>query len=95
MAARYPALRLSVVFPAYNEEGNIERTIRRSFESLRRMVGAFEILLIDNGLYEVTGGAPALVNFAVENGTYVVPKVLDRGYLALGKDKLEFRAKGQ
>jgi len=48
VAARYPALRLSVVFPAYNEEGNIERTIRRSVESLRRMVGAFEILLIDD-----------------------------------------------
>ena len=48
MVARYPDLRLSVIFPAYNEEGNIERTIRRAIESLRRMVGAFEILLIDD-----------------------------------------------
>ena len=45
-------------------------------------------------LYEVTGdGAPALVNFQVENGTYVVPKVLERGYLALGGQKLEFQTR--
>src|ERR1051326_3589598 len=38
-------------------------------------------------LYEVKDGQPALVNFQVQGGTYVVPKVLERGYLALGKDK--------
>ena len=43
-------------------------------------------------LYEITGdGAPAMVNFQVENGMYVVQKVLDRGYLALGTQKLEFQ----
>jgi type IV secretion system protein VirB9 len=47
-------------------------------------------------LYEVTdGGAPALVNFQVENGTYIVPKVLDRGYLAIGNKKLEFQTRGR
>ncbi len=47
-------------------------------------------------LYEVTGdGAPSLVNFQVENGMYVVPKVLERGYLALGKEKLEFQTRGR
>jgi type IV secretion system protein VirB9 len=45
-------------------------------------------------LYEVTGdGAPSLVNFRVEHGTYVVPKVLERGYLALGGQKLEFQTR--
>ncbi len=45
-------------------------------------------------LYEVTGdGTPAMVNFRVENGTYVVPKVLERGYLALGGQKLEFQTR--
>src|SRR5207248_375794 len=38
-------------------------------------------------LYEMKDGQPSLVNFQVQNGTYVVPKVLDRGYLALGKDR--------
>lgn len=41
-------------------------------------------------LYEVADGKPALVNFQVRNGTYVVPKVLERGYLALGKARLPF-----
>ena len=41
-------------------------------------------------LYEVKDGQPALVNFQVQSGTYVVPKVVDRGYLALGKDRFPF-----
>ena len=41
-------------------------------------------------LYELKDGKPALVNFQVQNGTYVVPKVLDRGYLAIGNAKLAF-----
>jgi type IV secretion system protein VirB9 len=42
-------------------------------------------------LYEMKDGEPSLVNFQVQGGTYVVPKVLDRGYLALGKDKFSFQ----
>jgi type IV secretion system protein VirB9 len=41
-------------------------------------------------LYEVKDGKPALVNFQVQQGTYVVPKVVDNGYLALGKERLSF-----
>ena len=41
-------------------------------------------------LYELKDGQPALVNFQVQSGTYVVPKVVDRGYLALGKDRFSF-----
>ncbi|MCC7044128.1 MAG: TrbG/VirB9 family P-type conjugative transfer protein [Acidobacteria bacterium] len=41
-------------------------------------------------LYEVKDGKPSLVNFQVQRGTYVVPKVLERGYLALGNAKLTF-----
>ena len=42
-------------------------------------------------LYEVHDGQPALVNFQVQNGTYIVPKVLDRGYLALGTARFSFQ----
>jgi type IV secretory pathway VirB9-like protein len=42
-------------------------------------------------LYEVKDGDAALVNFQVQGGnTYVVPKVLERGYLALGKARFAF-----
>ena len=41
-------------------------------------------------LYEMKEGEPALVNFQVQGGTYIVPKVLDRGYLSLGKQRLTF-----
>jgi type IV secretion system protein VirB9 len=42
-------------------------------------------------LYELMDGRPALVNFQVQDGTYVIPKVLERGYLALGKERFSFQ----
>ena len=41
-------------------------------------------------LYEVRDGAPNLVNFQVQSGVYIVPKVLERGYLAIGKQRFPF-----
>jgi type IV secretory pathway VirB9-like protein len=41
-------------------------------------------------LYESRDNAPNLVNYQVDEGVYVVPKVLEGGYLAIGKQKLEF-----
>jgi type IV secretory pathway VirB9-like protein len=41
-------------------------------------------------LYELADGKPNLVNFAYKNGVYVVEKILDRGYLVIGKQKLGF-----
>ena len=46
-------------------------------------------------LYEVKDGKPALVNFQVQQGTYVVPKVVDNGYLALGKERFSFAQQGR
>jgi type IV secretory pathway VirB9-like protein len=39
-------------------------------------------------LYELKDGKAAMVNFSVHDGVYVVPKVLERGYLALGNKRL-------
>jgi type IV secretion system protein VirB9 len=36
--------------------------------------------------------SPNLVNFQVEHGVYIVPKVLESGYLAIGKQKLVFQS---
>ena len=46
-------------------------------------------------LYEVKDGKPALLNFQVREGTYVVPKVLDRAYLALGSQRFTFEQQGR
>ena len=42
-------------------------------------------------VYEYADRLPALVNFEVKDGTYVVPKVLRDGYLQLGTVRLGFR----
>ena len=46
-------------------------------------------------LYEVKDGKPALLNFQVQQGTFVVPKVLESGYLALGKQRFPFAQQGR
>ena len=48
MAARFPEIGLSVIFPAYNEVGNIERTLPQAIEELRAVVGRFEVIVIDD-----------------------------------------------
>src|SRR5439155_6778266 len=45
-------------------------------------------------LYEVKDGKPNLVNFQVENGVYIVPKIINSGYLAVGKKKIIFTRRG-
>lgn len=41
-------------------------------------------------LYELKDGKPNLISFQVENGVYIAPKIIDAGYLAVGKKKLPF-----
>ena len=50
-------MRLSVFFPAYNEEGNIEKTVRGALAVLRGLdsVSEFEILIVDDGSTDRTG----------------------------------------
>ncbi len=45
-------------------------------------------------LYEVKDGKPNLINFQFENGVYIIPKVIDNGYLAIGNKKLTFTRRG-
>ena len=41
-------------------------------------------------LYEIKDGKPNLIPFQLENGVYIAPKIIDSGYLAVGKKKLPF-----
>ena len=45
-------------------------------------------------LYEVKDKKPSLINFDFNAGLYTVPKELDSGYLAIGKQKVEFHRTG-
>ena len=45
-------------------------------------------------LYEVKDKKPSLINFDFNAGLYTVPKLLDNGYLAIGKQKVEFHREG-
>jgi type IV secretion system protein VirB9 len=41
-------------------------------------------------VYEIKDGKPNLINFELQNGVYIVPKIVDVGYLAIGKKKFAF-----
>jgi type IV secretion system protein VirB9 len=41
-------------------------------------------------LYEIKDRKPNLVNFDFESGVYVVPKIIDSGYLVVGKKRVSF-----
>lgn len=45
-------------------------------------------------LYELKDKKGSLINFDFSNGLYTVPKELDNGYLAIGKQKVEFQRTG-
>jgi type IV secretory pathway VirB9-like protein len=45
-------------------------------------------------LYEVKDKKPSLINFDFNGGLYTVPKLLENGYLAIGKQKVEFHRTG-
>ena len=46
-------------------------------------------------VYEVKDGRPDLITFQLKDGTYVIPTVVDHGYLEIGKHRLEFHRNGK
>jgi type IV secretory pathway VirB9-like protein len=45
-------------------------------------------------IYEMRDGKPNLVNYELRDGTYIIPKVMDSGYVELGKKRMDFARKG-
>jgi type IV secretion system protein VirB9 len=45
-------------------------------------------------VYEMKDGKPNLLNYDLRDGTYIIPKVMDSGYVELGKKRMEFSRKG-
>ena len=44
-------------------------------------------------VYELKDGKPDLVTFQLKDGTYILPTVVDKGYLEIGKHRLAFERK--
>jgi type IV secretion system protein VirB9 len=45
-------------------------------------------------VYELKDGKPNLVTYDLREGTYIIPKIMDSGYVELGKKRMEFTRKG-
>ena len=45
-------------------------------------------------IYERKDNKPNLINFDFQNGVYVIPKIVDDGYLVVGKKKVTFMRQG-
>lgn len=44
-------------------------------------------------VYEEKDGKPDQINYQLKDGTYIIPKVVDKGYLEIGKHRLTFDRK--
>src|ERR1700678_3308455 len=45
-------------------------------------------------VYEMKDGKPNLIAYDLREGTYIIPKIMDNGYVELGKKRMEFTRKG-
>jgi type IV secretory pathway VirB9-like protein len=45
-------------------------------------------------VYEMKDGKPNLISYDLREGTYIIPKVMDSGYVELGKKRMQFARKG-
>jgi type IV secretion system protein VirB9 len=41
-------------------------------------------------VYEMKDGKPELINFQLQDQTYIIPKIVDHGYIEIGKHRLAF-----
>jgi type IV secretion system protein VirB9 len=45
-------------------------------------------------VYEIKDGKPNLVTYDLREGTYIIPKIMDDGYVELGRKRMSFVRKG-
>lgn len=78
---------LSVFLPAYNEEANLERTVKNVIENLEKNVSQWEIVIVDDGSKDKTGPIADKLAKADKNIS-VIHHHPNRGYGAAFKSGL-------
>jgi len=71
---------LSVILPAYNEEGNIKRAVRSSAEAVAPLVEDFEIVAVDDGSRDRTPSILARLGEELGSRLVVVTHETNLGY---------------
>lgn len=78
-APRFPGRSLSLFFPMFNEEANVEESVKTALAVLPGLVADFEIIVVDDGSKDATGArAEALA--AADARVRVVRHPVNRGY---------------
>ncbi|MCC7369103.1 MAG: glycosyltransferase family 2 protein [Chloroflexi bacterium] len=84
-----PAVSISAVLPAYNEEAAIEQSVRQMSSVLRSLVSDFEVIVTNDGSRDRTGDVLARLSQEADLHLRVVTHPTNRGYgaaLASGFD---------
>lgn len=72
---------ISVVIPAYNESGRIERCLHETYEAMTELGPPFEIILVDDGSFDDTLSLARLAAEDLENVRVIgYPENLGKGF---------------
>jgi glycosyltransferase involved in cell wall biosynthesis len=74
-----PAVEISAVMPAYNEEANLEQSVGRMVTALRTFARGFEIIVVDDGSQDGTAALLEQLKAAHPN-LRVIRHQVNRGY---------------
>jgi glycosyltransferase involved in cell wall biosynthesis len=81
-------MRLSVVVPCFNEEGNIARVVQQAAEVGRRLVSELEIIVVDDGSEDDTGRVLTTLQQSIPE-LKIVAHGRNRGYGAAVRSGLD------
>jgi glycosyltransferase involved in cell wall biosynthesis len=73
-------VQLSIVLPAFNEEGNIERAVRDAAAAARALVTQYEVVAVDDGSRDRTGALLTALEAELGPTLLVVRHPKNRGY---------------
>ncbi len=70
---------ISVFFPCYNEQGNVERTVENGLAVLKKIGADYEVIIVNDGSHDATGSIAEKIA-SRNNRVKVVHHPTNRGY---------------